>query len=70
MARRGILGGFQFILDCAKMLLLLPVRVQALAIQSGMKGEVRTFDPLGESWRRPHRKLHTPKHFPIVHRVS
>ena len=49
MARRGVLGGFQFVLDCGKMLLLLSLRVQVLALQGGMKGEVRIFDPLCES---------------------
>ncbi|KAI3098429.1 hypothetical protein CBS147333_9064 [Penicillium roqueforti] len=40
MDRRGVLGGFQFVLDCGKMLLLLSLRGQVLALQGGMKGEV------------------------------
>jgi hypothetical protein len=70
MARRGVLGWFQFVLDCGKMLLLLSMRVQALAIQSSIKGEVCTFNPLHDLWKRQHWKLHIPKHFPIIHHAS
>ncbi len=35
MARRGVLGGFQFVLDCGKMLLLLYLRVQVRALKGG-----------------------------------
>jgi hypothetical protein len=71
MARRGVLGWFQFVLVCGKMLLLLlSLRVQVLAIQGGMKGEVRIFDPLRESWKRSDRKLRTRKYFPIIRLVS
>ncbi|CEL07081.1 hypothetical protein ASPCAL10245 [Aspergillus calidoustus] len=44
--------------------------VQVLAIQDGMKGALRIFDPLRESWKISDRKLHTPKHFPIIRLVS
>ncbi|KAJ0418307.1 hypothetical protein BJY00DRAFT_315035 [Aspergillus carlsbadensis] len=42
----------------------------AVAFSSGIKGEVCTFDPLHDLWKRQHWKLHTPKHFPIIHRAS